>query len=89
MTLRIQISPDDGSVNLPDLALVLGPGLKQIFAETLAKYSKGTLDHGNGYSRSSFHGFILEGMSCGIALGFLQDILTKIHFGVALLNMEM
>lgn len=85
MAPSIQIDPADGSVKLPDLGLVIPNGINQASVETmLSEFRKAAVDHGNGYSWSSFHGLTFGTMPCGLALGFRERALTEVHLGVVL-----
>lgn len=85
MAPSIQVSSADGSVKLFDLGFVICRKMNKANVKAmLSQFWTGEIDHGNGYSWSSFHGLTFGTMPCGLALGFHQGVLTEINLGVAL-----
>jgi hypothetical protein len=63
MAPSIRIDSADGSVQLPDLSLVIRQGMSQASLETmLFGLRKEAVDYGNGYSWESFNGLTLGKM---------------------------
>ena len=90
MAPSIQVDSFDGSVKVFDFGLVLCRGMSQSSAESmLSEFHTGAVDHGNGYSWSNFRGLSLGGMPCGVALGFHQSGLTRVHLGVTMPGVEL
>lgn len=87
MPSPIVINSSNGSLKLLDLGLVIRKGMERASVEAmLSQFPKSVVDHGNGYSWSSFNGLTFGSMPCGISLCFHHGALTEVHLGVVLPN---
>lgn len=79
------IDPADGAMVLQPSGRCWRKGLAKADAEAqMAEFFKGTHDHGNGYSWSSFSGFDFGGMPCSLSVGFHEGRLNMVLLGVDL-----
>lgn len=86
---HLDIDPADGALVLQPSGRRWRKGLAKADAEAqMADFFKGTHDHGNGHSWSSFSGFDFGGMPCWLSVGFHDGLLHMVLMGVGLPGAE-
>lgn len=90
MTHAVKFNPDDGSVHVDGVSLVIKNGLLAESArQALTQFHQSEIDHQNGFVWQRYHGFKLNDESAGLSLCFHCGKLAAVHLGVTLPNMKL